>query len=354
MKKMAKRITLKAIARAANVSPATVSRAINKTGQVDPATERRIRAAMARLGAEVRDASIPSTICFLLGNRPMLHPFHAQLLFGALEFATEHDAHVLFYPFSYDPAAPPEELRLPPLFRRRGMVDGFIVSGINTPNLLALLKSTGVPFAVLANNVFGDWDPATMDCVWMDDITGAYEAIQYLMGLGHRRIWFIDSPRLPTARIRQGYVRAMREAGMEPLITQDDSANEQDAGYVAVKTLLASGQSLTAAFCASDSIAHGAKEAFAAAGFRIPEDISIVGFGDRPEASTMSPPLTSVWGYPDQVGRRLAEMVLKRSAEPDAPPQQVVLPTRLVRRDSCAKASAPTPAGDARLRPQGA
>lgn len=337
---MAKRITLGAIARAANVSPATVSRAINKTGRVDPVTERRIRAAMTRLGCAVRDASRPTTICFLLGNRPMLHPFHARLLFGAEKFASEQDARLLFYAFNYDPAVPPEELRLPLLIHPRGLVDGFIVGGANSPNLLTLLTSAGIPFAVLANNVSGVWDPETFDCAWMDDLTGAFEATRYLLSLGHRSIWFLDNRRLPTARIHQGYSKAMREAGLEPRVVQDDSASEQDAGYVAAKSLLAAGESLTAVFCATDSMAHGAKEAIAAGGFRIPEDISIVGFGDRPEAATMSPPLTSVWGYPDQLGRRLAEMVLKRNAEPDAPPQNVVVPTRLVTRNSCAKAAA--------------
>lgn len=334
---MAQRITLEEIARAAKVSPATVSRAINKTGQVAPEAERRIRAAMARLGCGVRDASRPHTLCFLLGNRAMLHPFHARLLFGAQEFASEHDSHLLFYSFNYDPSAPSEDLRLPLLIDRRGLVDGYIVGGTNSPNLLTLLARTGVPFAVLANNVVGAWNPDTLDSVWMDDVSGAYEATQHLLNLGHRDIWFLDSPRLPTARIHQGYDRAMRDAGLEPRMVQDDSVSEQDAGYVAAKSLLASAKSFSAVVCATDSIAHGATEAIAAKGLRIPEDISIVGFGDRPEAAAMSPPLTSVWGYPDQVGRRLAEMVLKRITDPEVPPQSVVLPTRLVKRNSCGR-----------------
>jgi LacI family transcriptional regulator len=120
---------------------------------------------------------------------------------------------------------------------------------------------------------------------------------------------------------------------------RDDSPGEQDVGYVAAKSLLAAGKGATALFCASDSIARGAMEAIGAAGLRIPEDVSIVGFGDWPEAAAMSPPLTSVFLYPEQVGRRLAEMVLRRIADPDAPLQSAMLPARLVKRDSCGKAA---------------
>ncbi|MPY89613.1 MAG: LacI family DNA-binding transcriptional regulator [Luteitalea sp.] len=337
------RITLEEIARAAKVSVATASRAINKTGRVSADAERRVRSATMRLGAERQRAGRTRILCFLLANRPMLHPFHAQVLMGAQAYAAEHGNHILFFPFDYGPDVPAEEIRLPLLLDRRGLVDGYVVGGLSSPNLLALLRRMGLPFAVLANNVLGEWRSEEFDTVWMDDVGGAYELTRYLYGAGHRAIWFLSNRRFPTARMYQGYARAMEEAGLEPKLIVSDSADERDSGYIAAKGLLSGRERVTAIFAHSDSAAHGAYDAAGGCGLKIPEDISIAGFGDRPEAAALSPPLITVWGYPDQTGRRLAELVLKRIADPGGPPMTVTLPTKLIRRDSCGRAKEEAP-----------
>ena len=334
---MADKITLQQIARAAKVSLATASRVLNKTGRVSPDAERRVRAALVKMGSAGERTTRNYTLCFLLANRTMLHPFHAHALMGAHSYAAEHGNHILFYPFSYGAGVSPDDLRLPLLLERRGIVDGYIVSGMNSPNLLELLSRAGVPFAVLGNNVLGDWDPSQFDVVWFDDITGASEMTQYLLGLGHRSIYFLGSRRIPSARMEQGYRRAMEEAGCEPHVIESDSPDERDSGYITLKGLLSRREAATAIFAQTDSMAHGALEAALSCGLRVPDDISIAGFGDRPEATALTPALTTACGYPDQIGRRLAELVLKRIVDRESPPAQVLLPTRLVKRDSCGR-----------------
>ena len=348
---MAGKLTLQEIALAAKVSVATASRVINNTGRVSPEIARRVKNAVAKLGAHAQRPDQARTICFLLANRTMLHPFHAHVLMGAQEYAADREYHILFYPFQYRPDASPEDIRLPLLFERRGLVDGYVVGGINSPNLLQLLTHTGVPFAVLGNNVLGDWQPEQFDVVWMDDVAGAHELTKYLQSLGHRDIWFLGESRFPVARMREGYSRAMQEAGLEPHVLEGDSDSEYDAGYLAAKTLLSSRADVTAVFAHSDSVAHGVFEAVLGSGLKIPEQISVAGFGDRPEAAALTPPLTTVWGYPEQVGRRLAELVLNRIKTPDLAPQRCVLPMRLIKRDSCSKTVAATVAGVAVTRP---
>jgi DNA-binding LacI/PurR family transcriptional regulator len=66
----------------------------------------------------------------------------------------------------------------------------------------------------------------------------------------------------------------------------------------------------------------------------VPDDISVVGFNDI-EAAVMHPPLTTVRQFPEQVGHRLARMILNRLASPDLAPQDVVIPTQLIKRESC-------------------
>jgi LacI family transcriptional regulator len=194
----------------------------------------------------------------------------------------------------------------------------------------------------------GPWTPEVYDVVWTDDARGAFEAVQYLQGLEHRAIWFLrNSPRVnpaglsihaPSERIYEGYRQAMEIAGLEPQCIENDSTDERDTGYLAVKSFLTNGGKVTAFLAASDIIAQGAYDALRDCGLKVPDDISIVGLGDRPEAAALTPPLTTIRAYADQVGRRLVEFVFKRISHPDLPPQSIVLPTRLVVRSSCAKA----------------
>ena len=333
---MAARITLQEIAVLAKVSVATASRALNGTGIVSPEVARRVQAAAAKLRAKPQPGARTRTLCFLLANRSMLHPFHAHVLMGTHEFAVEQQNQVLFYPFNYDATLAPDEIRLPLLFERRESVGGYIVGGMNSRNLLELLTRVGVPFAVLGNNVLGSWQPEQYDVVWMDDTNGSYELTRYLQHAGHKAIWFVGSRRFPISRLHAGYSRAMEEAGLLPQSIENDSEDEREAGYLAARSLFAKRVPVTAIFGYNDAVAHGAMEAARSCGLGIPGDLSVVGFGDRPEARALTPALTTVWAHPDQVGRRLAELVLNRMSSPTDPPQQIVLPTRLIERHSCA------------------
>jgi len=83
-----------------------------------------------------------------------------------------------------------------------------------------------------------------------------------------------------------------------------------------------------------DPTAQGVYKALLDCGLRIPEDMSVAGFDDI-EAMLLQPPLTTVQAFPEQVGKRLAQMLLQRLSRPDLPPQQSVIPTQLVKRESC-------------------
>ena len=193
-----------------------------------------------------------------------------------------------------------------------------------------------MPFSVLGNNVLGSWNSEECDAVWMDEVNGAYEEVRHLQKLGHQAIWFIGSSRFPAVRLQEGYCRAMQEAGLKLRVLESDSENERDAGYLSAMSLFRDDQPVSAICAYSDTVAHGVYEAALAAGLRIPSDISVTGFGDRPESLALSPALTTVWGYPAQVGRRLAELVTNRIEHRTCALQSIVLPTRLVQRHSCA------------------
>ena len=325
------------VARAANVSTATVSRLMTGRVAVTPRLRDRILKAAASLGFQLDGGGKSRIIAFLLSNREVLHPFHSAVLMGAEAYCAEHDYGLLFLPYQYSTKIPWQELYLPAIFQRRQVISGVIVAGTNSPNLLQLLTHREIPWVVLGNNVIGDETQREVGAVYFDDIGGANELTRYLVSLGHREIGFVGNRQLPWfARRYQGYEQAMRAADLPVHASEVSSTNHEEMGYLATKLILQQADSFTAIFAGDDAAARGAYKAARDRGLRIPEDLSVVGFNDTWEASVLHPPLTSVHVFTDEVGKRLAELLLERILRPDLPARTVTLPTQVVRRESCA------------------
>lgn len=223
---------------------------------------------------------------------------------------------------------------MPIILKRRGLVCGYILAARISPNLLEYLSHNGIPLAVCGNHVNGEWRKERYDVVWFDDTQGTYDLTRYLLSLGHQHIWFVGSSRLPwSARRREGYRRAMAEVGLPLHISEIDSDDYFELGYLATKSALNQNATLTAILAAADSIAQGANRALTDSGLQIPQDVSLAGFDDI-EGAFLHPPLTTVAAFPEQIGKQLAQMLLNRIAHPDLPPQSRTIPTRLVKRES--------------------
>jgi DNA-binding LacI/PurR family transcriptional regulator len=330
-----KKVTLQDVARAAQVSVATVSRVRTGSARVSPEIVERVRTAALKLGSDLNGRNKSKVIAFVLGNRDMLHLLHAQMLVGAQAYCAARGWNMLFLTLRYPATALWQELHLPPILTRHDIVDGIILGGTNTPNMFELLRHKAIPFAVLGNNVISDWRPEEHDVVWFDDLQGSSEMTRYLLSLGHRSIWFVGHTGLPWfSRRFEGYARAMKEAGCLPRLSEIDSDNDQDVGYVSTKALLSRGEMVNAIQAGGDRVAEGAYKALRDFGLRIPEDVSVTGCDDI-EAAMLHPSLTTVRIFTEQVGKQMAEMVLKRIECPSIPPQHFCIPTQLVKRESC-------------------
>jgi DNA-binding LacI/PurR family transcriptional regulator len=304
--------------------------------------------AAAKIGVNVSLRGKSRIISFLLCNRDMLHPFHSHVLAEAEAHCSGNDWRVLFLTLTYSPTAGWRDLHIPRLLQRRDLVSGFILAGTNYQNLLDRLDHEGLPFAVLGNNVLGDWHPEKHDVVWFDDIQGAGELTRYLISIGHRDIWFVGNTQLTWfGRRYTGYCQAMSEAGLEPRLSEADAEREQDIGYLATKSLLAKNLPVSAIFAGGDQMAEGVCRALRDCGRRIPEEVGVAGFDDL-VAPLLHPPLTTVHVFTEQIGKKLAQMVLNRIEHPSLDPQQAIIPTQLVRRESCLPlaGSRETPVGD--------
>jgi DNA-binding LacI/PurR family transcriptional regulator len=255
---------------------------------------------------------------------------------GAENYCAQHNWDLLFISFRNDLSAPPSNVQLPEALIKPNRVSGAILSGTHSASVLASLRERRIPFSTTGNNIVGDWRPEEFDCVTTDDVRGAAEATQYLISQGHRNIWFIGNQRVPWfERCGRGYRQVMEEAGLEPHFSELQ-ADDRELGYLAVKSLLTNRSRPTAIFGGNDDIASGVYQALQESGVLIPDDISVAGFNDT-LGELLHPGLTTAREFPREVGGHLAEFVLRRIQDPALPPQQLMIPTVLVKRESVRK-----------------
>jgi len=330
-----KKVSFHELAKLAEVSAATVSRVARGNVNVNATIRTRVRKAALELGIDLdqRRNEKSTIIAFILGNRDLLHTFQARVLSGAESYCSSQNKELLFLSLRYSPTVPVAEFHLPQILSQRSLVRAVILGGTNSANMLCALRERQIPFAVLGNNVLGQWAPSEYDAVYSDDIQGAADLTLYLIAEGHSDIWFIGDTELPWyARCAEGYRGSMVQAGLQPRFSEIHSS-DRELGYLAMRSILLRREPVTAVIAGSDQIARGVYEALNQSGIRIPDDISVAGFNDS-EGLLMHPTLTSVQEYPEELGKHLAEFVLRRIQEPDREPRQLTIPTRVVVRES--------------------
>jgi LacI family transcriptional regulator len=329
------KLSLKDVAEKAGVSTATASRVARGQLNVDASIRAKVLKAAGELGIDIEEKHkrSSSVVAFILGNRDVLHTFQARILLGAEQYCSSQHLDLLFMSLRYSPKTPASELHLPEILGRRSVVRSVILGGTNSANLIDALREREISYSVLANNVIGPWDPSCSDCVYSDDVQGAFDLTSQFISTGHRDIYFIGDVDLPWyGRCAKGYAQAMDQAGLPPRYSEIHS-DDQQLGYLTMRSILSRHEPVSAVFAGSDQIARGVYEALRQSGVAIPDDVSVAGFNDS-EASLMYPTLTSVREYPEELGKHLAEFVVKRMKEPNRAPQQLTIPTKVVVRDS--------------------
>jgi DNA-binding LacI/PurR family transcriptional regulator len=338
---VAAKVGLREIAEAAKVSVATVSRVLNGNFRVDPAIQKRVLDAATKLNVDLSRRNKTKALAFVLSNRAMLHVFHSRVLHGAETFCTLHGWDIIFLSFNYSSQASWNELHLPRVVQRRDVVRALILAGTNSSNLLELLSNKGVPYVVLGNNVIGDVEHLESDVIFSDDTQGSQDITRYLISIGHRNICFVGNIRLPWfARCFAGYRSAMESSGLTPSCSSIDSEDEVEIDYLGTKSLLSRGEPVSAIFAGNDTIAHGVYKALRASNLAVPGDVSVVGCDDT-AGDWLYPRLTTIREFPEQIGKQMVEMILNRIANPNEAPRRAVVPTELIKRESCRDIAAP-------------
>jgi DNA-binding LacI/PurR family transcriptional regulator len=210
--------------------------------------------------------------------------------------------------------------------------DGLVVVGQSDQHdVLNQMSSTYNPLVV-----WGGYIPGQTYCsVGTDNTGGARRAVEHLISLGRKRIAFLGMQQLPEIALRyEGYQAALRQASIEQdpaLIVQAHFSFE--AAYEAVQELIESGTEFDAIFAASDIIALAAIQALTAAGIEIPKKVSVVGFDDIAIAAQSTPPLTSVRQDLAKGARTIVDLLFKRMAGEDT--HSATLSPTLIVRKSC-------------------
>jgi DNA-binding LacI/PurR family transcriptional regulator len=332
-------INLEDVAKMAEVSAATASRALTRPDMVASKTRQRILDAAEQLGYQ------PNQLARSLRQRgsrslgviitDILNPFHATLAKGVQDAATKRDYTVFL--FNTDEEPDKERRALETLLGH--LPQGLII--VPTPKTRENLKLIGNLPTIELDRASGIKDAHT---VMVDNAGGTRAAVQHLASLGHRRIGMIVGRlNISTAVERlQGYTEALEDAGIayrEDLVLPGNHREED--GRIAAHTLLSrpEGERPTALFVGNNEMTVGAVLAIRELGLSIPDDISIVGFDDSRWAKLLQPAITVIAQPAYELGHLACETLLNRLERPDSktqPHTQIRLSTTFISRASTA------------------
>lgn len=325
--------TIKDIAKLANVSHMTVSRALNNSPLIKEETKRKIMEIAEQLNyvpnynakSLVLQRSHTIGLFFTSMVQGTSSSFLAEAIRGvSQEVGVQYNLFLRgiddFEDFSS-------------IHRRR--FDGILLMSQSERDdtFIRHVREQGIPLVVLNRNAD---DPTIVNFV-SNDRAGAYELTRYLADCGHTRIGLVEgiAGYKSTQERKEGYLRAMKDAGLavreEWLV---EGCYDVESGYLAMHRLLALPERPTAVFCCNDDMAIGAMKAATETGMRIPADVSVVGFDDIGFSHYTNPPLTTVKRPIEQLSRMGARKILELIDGAAAGGELVLLDTELVRRES--------------------
>jgi LacI family transcriptional regulator/LacI family repressor for deo operon, udp, cdd, tsx, nupC, and nupG len=329
--------SLKKVAKQAGVSIATASRVINNSENVRPNTKAKVQQAIEdlnfhpnRVAQRLRSTQRKSKLIGLV-LPDIQNPFYVDVIRGVEEFAYKNNFAVMIGNFGQDEKK--EKLYLEILQSEE--VDGFIVAPSHGKDEnIANLIDKGYSVVCIDRGLTN----VDVDLVKVDNIKGAFEAIEYLIKLGHTKIAHITGhPQIPTTLERiEGYEEAMRKYDIsidKKLIMNSNS--DYESGSELMKKLLELPKPPTAVFTANNLLTLGALQTIHNKGLKIPDDISIIGFDDMYWSLSLNPPLTAIKQSGCDIGKRAAEILLQRINDPQRSNMSVILNTELKIRKSC-------------------
>lgn len=337
------RVTIKDVAKIANVTPSTVSRVIANNPRISEKTKRKVRKVMEELGyhpnfkARSLASGSTQTIGLVMPNstdKVFQNPFFPEVIRGISK-----TAHSMEYALHISTGETEEEI-FEGVVRmvQSGRVDGVILlySRIND-KVMTFLVEKDFPFTIIGkpyNNI------DRISHVDNDNFSASKEVTEYLLRLGHRRIGFVaGSIKLMVTLDRQrGYETALIDS--EISVNKDYIVHEEflrEGGQEAISELLSLKEPPTALVVADDLMAFGMLNTLDEIGLCVPDDISIVSFNNLLLSEVSRPPLTSVDVNIYNLGLQAAKCLIEKIKQPDEPAKRITIPYKMIERNSCKK-----------------
>ncbi len=314
----------------------TVSRVINGRSNVRETTRKRVLKAIKTLSYRPNAAAraLNSSRSYNIGiifPRKYLYtaPFFIELC-ADVESHLKQKRYHLFFGSIVDETDPDDLTGI----YREGKVDGLILFAPGKDDeVIRRLMANRVPFVV----ILGRSEKKEFSYVDSNNAKGTSFVMDYLFGLGHRRIGFVAGNMTEIngrdrLRCYRSKLRSYGEPFDKTIVYQGDWSLE--SGYAAFQSLMSVSRPPTAIFFSNDQMAIGAIKAARDLGVKIPADVSITGYDDIKYASFVTPSLTTVAQDIDAVGREAVELIVEQ-VEDDVPPRSVILDPTLVIRSSC-------------------
>ncbi len=326
---------MKSVAIKAGVSTSTVSHVINKTRFVSTDKKERVFKAIKELDYQPNGLARnfrkkrTKTIGLIIPDNT--NPYFAEVARGVEDACFELGYSVIL---CNSDRKMEKEINYLELLMEKG-VDGIaFVSVGDDKKATDIFGKKRVPKVLLDREIPG----LQLDSVLVDNQLGGFLATEYLIKLGHRRIACITGPsKLSSSMEREtGYYNALKKSNIIPdkILIQSGSFHS-DSGYEAIKNLLLKSNPPTAIFACNDLIAIGAMFGANEMGFKVPNDLSIIGFDDISIASFMAPRLTTVMQPKYDIGKTAANLLIKRIINRDLPVKLEIFKPVLTIRGSC-------------------
>jgi LacI family transcriptional regulator len=332
-----KNVTIKDISRITGFSPMTVSRVVNDAQHVKKETKDKVISAINEYGYEPNEIARglktrrTNTLGLIIGD--IENPYYSRLAKGVIDTAESADYSVVVCNSKYDSLLGEKYLAM---LMKRG-VDGLIVATIDVHAAdIARIKKKNIPCVLVTSRLD---EPPDVNYIVADDYRGGRLAAEYLVSLGHRRIFFLRAADVSGANER---VRAFKDVLAENGIPFHESRvstalrNSEESCDETKRFLQARG-GCTAVIAGNDFIAVGAMEAIIESGLDIPGDLSLIGYDNLKIASILKVPLTTIDQPKLLFGRMSAERLIEMIRHPEERrrPKKIVEVPRLVVRESC-------------------
>ncbi len=329
-----KKATIYDVAKHAGVSITTVSRMLNAPDKVNSKTREKVLAAIDQLSfvpkAEARARAMQHT-----GRIGVISPFFTapsfiQRLRGVAETLSPENYELVVYTVDSNDHFQGYLSSLP----LTGNLDGLIILSLPVDDTqVRRLIDHQLPTVLI------EYPHPKLNCVEIDDAEGGYMATRYLLGKGHRRIAFLGDTDLPEYSIHpvslrlRGFRRALKEARIKlPDTFVRLAPYSQEQTRKVAKELLNLPEPPTAIFAATDFQALGVLKAARQLGFKVPDQLAVIGFDDLDIAEYFD--LTTISQHLDESGRLAVELLLAQIESPSRPPRHVKLPLTLVERQT--------------------